>query len=124
MKSKWSGFCCWLFGIDILIYTPNPETLLRNIEVFFQCLLKTRLKLMEINCNILKRHIQYLGHLISETSIEPLAEMFSSLQDMPPPRNPKEVKQFLGLASYYRKFVSRFADISQPLTVLTKEHVP
>ena len=39
------------------------------------------------------RHIQYLGHLISETCIKPLPEKLSSLQDVPPPRNPKEVKQ-------------------------------
>ena len=56
-------------------------------------------KLKEIKCNFLKRHIQYLGYLISETGIEPLPEKFSSLQEMLPPRNPKEVKQFLGLAS-------------------------
>ena len=84
---------------DILIYSPNPETHLRHIEVF-PFLLKTRLKLKEIKCNILKKHIQYLSHLISETGIEPLPEKLSSLQDIPLPRNQKEVKQFLGLASY------------------------
>ena len=62
----------------------------------------------------------YLGHLISQSCIEPLPEKFSSLQNMPPPRNLKEVKQFLGLAGYYRKFVPRLTDISLLLTVLTK----
>ena len=106
------------------MYSPNPEIHLKYIEIVFQCLLKTRLKLKEIKCNFLMGHIQYLGHLISETGIEPLPEMFNSLQDMPPPRNPKEVKQFLGLAGYYRKFVPRLADIVQPLTALTKKDVP
>ena len=97
---------------------------MRHIEIVFQCLLKTRLTLKEIKCNFLKRHIQYLGHLISETGIEPLPEKLSSLQDLSPPRNPKEVKQFLGLTGYYRKFVPRFADISGPLSTLTKKDVP
>ena len=66
-------------------------THLRQIEVVFQCLLKTRLKLKEIKSNILKRHIQYLGHLISETGIKTLPESLSSLQDISPPRNLKEV---------------------------------
>ena len=72
---------------------------------------KSWTKLKEIRCNFLNRRIQYLDHLISETGIEPLREKLNSLQDMHPPRNSKEVKQFLGLASYYRKFVSRFAGI-------------
>ena len=95
----------------MLIYSPNPETHMRHTEVVFKHLLKLRLKLKEIRCNFLKRHIQYLGHLISETGIEPLPEKLSSLQDMPPSRNLKEGKQYLGLAGYYRKFVPRFGDI-------------
>ena len=85
--------------------------------------MKTKLKLKEIKCNYLKRHIHYLGHLISETGIKPLQEKLSSLQDMPLPRNPKEVKQFLGLANYYGKFVPSIADISQPLTAHTKKDI-
>ena len=77
---------------DILIYSPDPETHLRQTDVVFQCLLKTGLKWKEIKCNFLKKHIQYLGHLISETRIDPLPEKLNSLQDMPPPRNPKEVE--------------------------------
>ena len=46
---------------DILISNPNPEAHLKHIVIVFQCLLKTGLKLKEIKCNFLKRHIQYLG---------------------------------------------------------------
>ena len=88
---------------DILIFSPDPETYLKQFEIVFQCLLKTRLKLKEIKCNFLKRHIQYLGHLISETGIEPLPERLSSLQDMSLSRNLKEVKQFLGFVVIIEK---------------------
>ena len=79
---------------DIFIYSPNPETHLRYIGVIFQCLLNTRLKLKKIKCNFLKKHIQYLGHLISEIGIETLPEKVSHLHDMPTHRNLKEVNQF------------------------------
>ena len=43
---------------------------------------------------------------------------------MPPPKTPKEIKQFLGLVGYYRKFVPRFSDLARPLNVLTRKDVP
>ena len=55
--------------------------------------------------------------------IQPLPEKLESIAKMPAPKNPKEVKQFLGLVGYYRKFVPRFADISRVLTHLTKKEV-
>ena len=67
----------------------------------------------------MKKHIQYLGHLISEEGIQPLPEKLESIKTMPAPRNTKEIKQFLGLTGYYRKFVPRFLDLSRPLTRLT-----
>ena len=52
-----------------------------------------------------KKHIQYLGHFISADGIQPLPKKLESIAKMPAPKNPKEVKQFLGLVGYYRKFV-------------------
>ena len=85
----------------------------------FQRLKEADLKLNREKCNFFKSHIQYLGHLISGEGIEPLPEKLESIKEMPPPTTPKEVKQFLGLIGYYRKFVPRFADIARPLTNLT-----
>ena len=55
--------------------------------------------------------------------IEPLPEKLEAVENMPPPKTPKEVRQFLGLVGYYRKFVPKFADIARPLTNLTKQDV-
>ena len=66
-------------------------------------------------CDFLKKHIHYLGHLISADGIRPLKDKMDTIHDMPAPRNSKEVKQFLGLTGYYRKFVPCFADLSRPL---------
>ena len=70
-------------------------------------------------CAFFKKHIQYLGHLVSEKGFEPLPEKLEAIKKMPAPTMPKEVKQFLGLFGYNRKFVPHFSDISRPLTQLT-----
>ena len=74
-------------------------------------------------CNFFKSQIHYLGHLISENGICPLPEKLDSIKNMLEPKCTKEIKQFLGLTGYYRKFVPRFADILRPLTRLTKEEM-
>ena len=65
----------------------------------------TDLKMKRSKCNFFKKHIHYLGHLISANGIRPLKDKLDTICDMPAPHNSKEVKQFLSLVSYYRKFV-------------------
>ena len=96
---------------------------MEHLEEIFTRLKKAGLKLKLVKCCFFKKYIQYLGHLILVDGIQPLAEKLESIAKMPAPKNPKEVKQFLGLVGYYRKFVPRFADISRVLTHLTKKGV-
>ena len=65
-----------------------------------------------------KKEIHYLGHLILVSGIQPLPKKLESIHNMPKPRSPKEIKKFLGLTGYYRKFVPRFSDMARPLTKL------
>ena len=109
---------------DIIIYSKNEEEHLQHLEEIFERLRKAGLKLKLQKCSFFKKHIQYLGHLISDEGIQPLPEKLESIRNMPTPTSAKQVKQFLGLVGYYRKFVPRFADISRPLTKLTKKNEP
>ena len=103
---------------DIIIYSRSEK---EHLEEIFTRLKAAGLKLKLEKCCFFKKHIQYLGHLISADGIQPLPAKLKSITKMPVPRNPKEVKQFLGLVGYYRIFVPRFADISRVLTHLTKK---
>ena len=109
---------------DILIQSPDVLTPLIHMRQLFQRLREADLKLNREKCNFFKSHIQYLGHLISGEGIKPLPEKLDNIKEMPPPTTPKEVKQFLGLIGYYRKFVPRFANVAQPLTNLTRLDQP
>ena len=115
----------FVFGYldDVLIFSPDIKTHLKHIRQVFERLRKADLRLKKEKCNFLKAHIQYLGQLISGEGIEPVPEKLESIEKMPAPTTPKEIKQFLGLTGYYRKFVPRFADTARPLTALTKKDV-
>ena len=109
---------------DVLIHSPDIETHLQQMRIFFQRLREADLKLKDSKCNYFKTHVQYLGHLVSEKGIRPLPEKLDSIKKMPAPTTPKEIKQFLCLVGYYRKFIPRFADIARPMTNLTKQDIP
>ena len=111
------------YSDDIIIYSRSEKEHLEHLEEIFISLKVAGLKLKLEKCCFFKKHIQYLGHLIWAEGIQPLPEKLESIPKMPAPKNPKEVKQFLGLVGYYRKFIPRFADISRVLTHLTKKDV-
>ena len=104
-----------------MIYSPDVETHLKHLELIFQRLREVDLKLKMEKCSFLKKHIQYLGHIVSGEGIKPIPEKLSAIQQMPHPHTPKEVKQFLGLVGYYRKFIPHYADIARPLHALTRK---
>ena len=96
---------------DIIIFSKSEEEQLLHLEVF--CWLrKAGLKMKQSKYDFFKSQIHYLGHLISEDGISPLPDKLDSIKNIPAPKCMKEIRQFLGLTGYYRKFVLRFAHIS------------
>ena len=81
---------------DIIIFSKTKEEDLQHLEIIFQRLCEVGLKLKWSKCSFMKLHIEYLGHLISENGIEPMLDKLSAIKEMPAPRSPKEIKQFLG----------------------------
>ena len=100
---------------DIIIFSDTEEENLAHIKEIFKRLEAADLKMKRSKCDFFKKHIHYLGNLISANGIQPLKDKLDMICDMPAPRNSKEVKQFLSLAGYYRKFVPCFADLFRPL---------
>ena len=105
---------------DIIVFSKSEEEHLHHLEEIFKRLRHFDLKMKRQKSSFFKKHIQYLGHLVSEQGFEPLPEKLEAIRTMPHPKSPKEVKQFLGLIGYYRKFIPRFSDLSRPLTRLTR----
>ena len=99
---------------NIIIFSQNEGRPSQTHRDHLQKLKKADLKLKGSKCDFFKKEIHYLGHLISVNSIQPLPEKLESIRSMPKPRSPKEIKQFLGLTGYYRKFIPRFSDMARP----------
>ena len=108
---------------DIIIFSQDELQHLEHLEIVLSHLQEAGQKMKCSKCDFFKSEIHYLGHLISPEGISPLPNKLDSIRHMPVPNSAKEIKQFLGLTGYYRKFVPRFADISRPLTTLMKKDV-
>lgn len=69
-------------------------------------------------------YLFYLGHLITDKGVKPNPEKIRCVKEHPVPRNPTEIKQFLGLPEYYRRFIKGYNHVAKPLTELLKKSVP
>ena len=80
---------------DILVFSPDMKSHLKHLRLLFQRLEAADLKFKEVKCNFLKRHIQYLGHIVLGEGITPLPEKLDSIQKMLPPKTPQKLNNFL-----------------------------
>ena len=108
---------------DIIIFSKTPQEHLSHICMVFEKLRTANLSMKKSKCNFFSKEIQYLGHILSTTGIRPLPSKTHAIQHMNPPTTPKQVRVFLGLVGYYRKFIKGFAKIAKPLTLLTRQQV-
>ena len=108
---------------DIIIFSKTPQEHLSHICMVFEKLRTANLSMKKSKCSFFSKEIQYLGHILSTTGIQPLPSKTHAIQHMNPPTTPKQVRAFLGLVGYYRKFIKGFAKIAKLLTLLTRQQV-
>jgi hypothetical protein len=109
---------------DIVIYSKTKEEHYKHVREVLQVLQDHDLYAHPDKCTIGAKEITFCGHRISQGRIQPMQDKINIIKDWPMPTNVHEVRQFLGLASYYRKFIKNFARIALPLFDLLKEMDP
>ncbi|GBG61249.1 hypothetical protein CBR_g19781 [Chara braunii] len=108
---------------DILIFSKSMEEHMRHLEEVMQILKDAQLHLNLEKSEFGRDNVIYLGHRLSAAGLEPKATKVEVIQKWPQPANVRELRSFLGLASYYRKFVPKFSIIARPLSRLTSKNV-
>lgn len=106
---------------DLLIPSITIEEGFKRLEDVLQLLQDSGLTLKLAKCRFFDTQLEYLGYEISAAGIKPGERKILAVKEFPVPRNIHEVRQFLGLASYFRKFVKGFGEIARPLTSLLKK---
>jgi hypothetical protein len=105
-----------VFFDDILVYSKSYEEHLCHLEEVFQILQQEQWRVKLSKCAFAKREISYLGFVISDKGVSTCPGKIKAVLEWPVPTNVKELRSFLGLAGYYRKFVQNFGIIAKPLT--------
>ncbi|CAG9137171.1 unnamed protein product [Plutella xylostella] len=106
---------------DVLIYGKDAMECLERLEEVLQAMHKANLTLNLSKCDFLRSSIDYLGYEISADGVRPGQRKITSVLNFPRPENVHNVRQFLGLASYFRKFIQGFSQIAFPLSKLLKK---
>jgi len=110
-----------VFIDDVLIYSKTWQDHLNHIKQVFQLLQHHQFKVKLSKCSFAKTELAYLGHIISAKGVATDPSKIATVRDWPTPSSVKEVRSFLGLAGYYRKYVQGFGAICKPLTNLLKK---
>ena len=118
-----NGMICQTYIDDIIVYGKNVEEHDENLNVVLNRLRESGFKINLKKCNFRMREVECLGHVISGVGITPNPAKVKDIQEKKRPRTVKDVRSFMGMASYYRRFVKDFAQIAKPITELTKKDV-
>ena len=105
---------------DIIVFSRTVDEHFQRLHKVFRALKQAGLKVKAKKCHLFQNKVRYLGYIISSDGIATDPDKITSITRWPVPANVKEVRQFLGLSSYYRKFIQSFAQIAASLFQLTE----
>lgn len=109
---------------DVIIHAKTREEHDKILWEIMKILEKHKLQLKISKCHFYAKKFEYLGHIISESGIKANPKKIQAIKEYPRPKNMKEIQSFLGLGSYFRRYVRNFSKISKPLSTLLKKEQP
>lgn len=108
--------------IDDIIFSRTLKEHMSHLQLVINRLIEAGLKLNPEKCRFITREDDYLGHVVTPQGLKPSEKHVQAVKELPIPTDVSSVRRFLGLASYYRRFVSSFTKIAKPLHALTRKN--
>ena len=108
---------------DVYCMSQDAESHILHIENTLEALIKANLQVSAEKCNLFRKKLKVLGHEVGQNTISPDSSKTEAISKMSKPINRKGVRSFLGMCSFFRKFIKYFAPIARPLTFLTSDNV-
>ena len=109
-----------IFLDDVIVHAKSFEEAVRRLRLVFERLRSANLKLSPKKCVLFQRKVTFLGHVVSGDGVSTDPSKTEAVNTWPVPRSVAEVRSFLGLTSYYRRFIYEYAHIAKPLHELTE----
>jgi transposase InsO family protein len=114
---------CFAYLDDIVVLGETFEQHLEVLQEVFRRLRAANLRLNPDKCQFGRRSLTYLGHVVTATGIRTDPEKVAAIQQLTTPKTPRQVRRFLGMASWYRRFIPDFSRIAAPLNRLLKKGI-
>jgi hypothetical protein len=109
---------------DILVMLRTPQEHLQHLRMVLDILAQHQLYAKRSKCEFGKTTLKFLGHVVTAGSVAADPDKIKALQDWPLPTSRAELRAFLGLANYFRRFICNYSSVAAPLTALTSDKVP
>ena len=118
------GKSCLVYLDDVLVLGRTLEEHAENLEAVLSRIRAAGLKLKPSKCNLARKEVEYLGYCVSAKGVATDPKKVTAIKAFPVPLDVRSLRSFLGLLSYYRRFIPNFSIIANPLFVLTRKDVP
>jgi hypothetical protein len=113
-----------MFIDDILIYSKDKEEHAKHLRIALQTLREHQLYAKFSKCEFWLDQVEFLGHVVSKKGIVVNPSKVASVLEWEAPKNVKQIRGFLGMAGYYRRFIEEFSKIAGPMTKLLRKNIP
>lgn len=107
---------------DILVFGSTFQETLSRLETVLSRLCGLNLKVKPEKCQLFKEKVRYLGHVVTEQGTSPDPDKVRAVMEWPRPKTLRDVRGFLGLSGYYRRFIRKYAEVANPLQCLLRSH--